>query len=520
MNDSQVKHIVIVGGGSAGWITAGRLAAQYKSDSPGGIRISLIESPDVATIGVGEGTWPSMRNTLQKIGIKESDFIINCYASFKQGSKFVGWKNGLTSDYYYHPFVSPPGYESSNLHGGWLSLNQAASFADTVSVQSHVCNAGCAPKQIATPEYAGVTNYGYHLDAAKFANMLQQHCTQVLGVAHIRDHVSAVVSADNGDISAIKTQSSGEIAGDFFIDCSGSHSLLLGQHYKIPFINKSHILFNDSALAVQVPYAQEDSPIASATISTAQQAGWIWDIALSNRRGVGYTYASSHSSDDQAAQALQAYLQLSVGKVAAEKLSFRKLAFTPGHREKFWLNNCVAIGMSAGFLEPLEASALALVELSCNMLCDELPRDREHMAILAKRYNQRFSYRWDRVVEFLKLHYVLSERGAEAYWHDNQHSQSIPENLQELLRLWRYQPPSRHDFVQNEEVFSSSSYQYVLYGMAYNTGLRDNTLTLAEADMVRRYFAENQQKKNQYIAGLPTNRELITHIKKNSVATQ
>ncbi|MCJ8274102.1 MAG: tryptophan 7-halogenase [Psychrosphaera sp.] len=457
--------------------------------------------------------------TLNKIGITETEFMQASDASFKQGSQFINWQGTKENDVYYHPFMEPEGYTHTNLHTAWRqqqSNSCSKSFADTVGVQSRICDAGLAPKQFNTPEYAAVTNYGYHLDAAKFAELLQSHCTQKLGVKHRLDHVTGVKSAANGDIAAITCKDSGDISGDLFIDCTGLASKLLGEHYQIPFIEKKHILFNDSALAVQVPYEDDNSPIASATLSTAQSAGWIWDIGLPTRRGVGYTYSSKHIDDQSAEKALKDYLAQSIGEQAADALKPRKITFKPGHREKFWHKNCVAVGLSSGFLEPLEASALALVELSASMISEQLPTDRLHMDIIAERFNDRFSYHWGRVIDFLKLHYVLSHRKDSDYWRDNQLPESIEPRLQQLLTLWQYQPPSRYDFTLNEEVFPSSSYQYVLYGMGFETQLKASAKMLNESELTTRIFNDNQLKKEQFISGLPSNRERIAALTKST----
>jgi len=513
----KIKNIVIVGGGTAGWITAGLLAVEHNANNKENINITLIESPDVKTIGVGEGTWPSMRNTLNKMGISETEFIQSCDASFKQGSQFINWQGYKQNDVYHHPFMEPDGYTRTNLHHAWCQQNNQdktknKSFADTVGVQSKVCEAGLAPKQLNTPEYAAVTNYGYHLDAGKFVTLLQKHCTQSLGVKYLQDHVERVNSADNGDIASITTKLLGDISGDLFVDCSGSKSLLLGEHFDVPFISKRHILFNDTALAAQVPYTRENKNIASTTLSTAQSAGWIWDIGLPSRRGVGYTYSSRHTDEQTARADLINYITASIGKENAEKIKVKKLSFIPGYREKFWHKNCVAIGMSAGFLEPLEASALAMIELSATMLCEELPVNSEHMEIIASRFNDRFHYRWQRTIEFLKMHYVLSQRRDTVYWRENQLHESIPERLQQLLSLWRHQPPSRYDLIQNEEIFPSASYQYVLYGMNFETKNRTNQRKIDNVNLAIDIFKNNETKLTQYLAGLPSNRDLIDQI--------
>ncbi len=510
--NKAIKNVVIVGGGTAGWLTAGIIAAEHQANSPQGIELTLIESPDISPIGVGEGTWPTMRNTLQAIGISESEFLRCCDASFKQGSQFIGWVNGQANDSYYHPFVAPQGFGQANVAGYWQKNAQQIPFAHAVSFQPHLCDRGCAPKQKQTPEFAAVANYGYHLNAAKFAMCLQQHCIENLGVKHIVDHVNQVNGAIESDIESVSTRCHGEISGDLFIDCSGSSALLLSKHYQIPFINKKDILFNDSAIAVQVPYDTGDAAIASHTLSTAQQAGWIWDIGLSTRRGVGYTYASNYLSDEAAEQTLHTYLAKNLTPETLTKLVFRKIVFSPGHREKFWHKNCVAVGMAAGFLEPLEASALALVELSAKMIAKELPADQSIMTITAERFNQRFHYRWQRIIEFLKLHYVLSQRTDSKYWLDNRLEATIPPRLQQLLSLWQYQEPSYNDFTEIEEIFPAASYQYILYGMRFTTQARATTRQYDNLNISRKSLEENQQLCQKYLAGLPSNRELIDYI--------
>lgn len=514
--NNPVKKIIIVGGGTAGWLAAGLLAAEFKhKNSP--ISITLIESPDVNTIGVGEGTWPSMRATLRKIGISETDLIRECFASFKQGSKFVGWKTGAADDIYHHPFSIPNGYAECNLAAAWQAQFADRPFAEIVSSQFVVAEQGCAPKQITTPEYAGVLNYGYHLDAGKFAGLLQKHCTTALGVTHVLDHVTQVIAAASGDIAGVDTKTTGVIAGDLFIDCSGLSCLLLGQHFGVPFVDKKHLSLNDTALAMQVPYPEQSSPIESCTVATAQSAGWTWDIGLSSRRGVGYVFSSSYISDEKAEVELRAHIAKSVGQVVADSLSSKKLSIRAGHRQEFWHRNCVAVGMSAGFIEPLEASALALVELSMNMICEEFPVDKEAMKIVAKRFNEVFSYRWDRIIDFLKLHYALTERNDSDYWRDMSAPEALPEHLRELLLLWRNRPPHRSDFIQVEEIFPSASYQYVLYGMGFNMDASRLPRASDNLPMALARIRETAEKTRKYVSGLPSNRALIDHVKEHGM---
>jgi len=507
-----VRHVVVLGGGSAGWITAGLLAAAHGATEPGRLRISLIESPDTPAIGVGEGTWPSMRETLYRIGLSEAELVRECDASFKQGSRFDGWLDGSgsASDRYYHPFSLPQGYGEADLVGAWLNEASERSFAECVSAQPQVCDAGLAPKQATTPEFAAVANYGYHFDAVKTGQLLRRHVTEKLGVQHISDEVTGVRSHPSGDIAALQTRASGEIEGDLFIDCSGMASRLLGQHFGVPLLSQQQVLFNNSALALQVPHGQAQTPLASVTIATAHAEGWTWDIGLPNRRGVGLVFSSAHTSADAAEDALRAYIQRSGGPQAKDLPAARRIAFTPGYREHFWHRNCVAVGLSAGFIEPLEASALALVELSAAMIRDELPATRADMDIVARRFNEAFAYRWSRVIDFLKLHYVLSRREDSDYWREHRRADTCPERLRELLQLWRHRAPYRGDLSRNEEVFPAASYQYVLYGMGFKPAFAKPRSAQLAAAQAR--FREAATIAKRMLSGLPRHRELIQHI--------
>lgn len=508
--NKATKTVVVVGGGNAGWLTAGRIAAKHNAKSGSGVKVILIESPKIPAIGVGEGTWPTMRATLIALGISETDFIRECDASFKQGAKFARWVDGSADDFYYHPLVLPQGFGKGDLAAHWLAKQGKAetlSFSQEVCFQEAICEQGLAPKTIRTPEFADIANYAYHLDSGRFSLFLQKHCTEKLAVSHILDEVIGINSAENGDIEAVITEHHGEVYGDLFVDCSGFSSLLLGKHYQVPFKSCSDVLFIDTALAVQLPYDKADEEIASHTISTGQEAGWIWDIGLQHRRGVGYVYSSKYSSEEQARAVLADY----VGDKFAQ-LTVRKIPIVSGHREKFWQNNCVAVGLSAGFLEPLEASALVLVELSAQMLSEQLPQSREVMDIVAKRFNETFLYRWQRIIDFLKLHYLLSKRCDNAFWCDNRKPETIPESLRELMALWQYRAPADHDFTSNNEVFPAASYQYILYGMGFNSDYSFSPQMLDDVDFATSQFAENKKKINQALTNLPTNRELLTKI--------
>ncbi|MDU0355037.1 tryptophan halogenase family protein [Paraglaciecola aquimarina] len=505
-----IKSIVIVGGGTAGWLTAGTIAAKLKQQNKQGCSITLIESPNVPIIGVGEGTWPTMRRTLKKMGIRETDFIRQCNVTFKQGAKFAKWVTGTEDDFYYHPLVLPQDFDNFNMAEYFNNQGAQQAFSPLVCPQDALCEVGKAPKLITTAEYAGVANYAYHLDAGSFSTFLQQHCVKNLMVNHVLDHVVKVNNAENGDICSLTTQQHGELKADLFVDCTGFKSLLLGENQQVPFKSCADVLFVDKALALHVPYPEKQSPIASHTISTAQSNGWIWDIGLQTRRGVGHVYSSRHTSSDNAHQELLDYVGQSVS--SPEKLSVREIDIEAGHREVFWKRNCVAVGLSAGFLEPLEASALVLVETSAEMIAEQLPVNRQTMDIVAKRFNNTFLYRWQRIIDFLKLHYMLSQRTDSQFWLDHRDPATIPDSLKELLTLWRYHVPWHDDFEHVKEVFPAASYQYVLYGMGFKTESSHLGVSNSYQEMAESLVEMNLQQTQKLLDILPSNRELLNKI--------
>lgn len=493
--DSPIRQVVIVGGGTAGWLAACLLAARLPQ-----LSVTLVESPNIPTIGVGEGTWPTMRETLAAIGIPEAEFLSECDAAFKQGSRFDGWVSGAADDSYLHPFTLPPASDLRELLAAWQQVVPEQSFAAAMTPQGAVCAAGLAPRQRAMPDYAGALNYAYHLDAGKFAALLMRHATTRLGVRHVSAEVCGTRVAANGDIAAVQLRDAGELTGDLFLDCTGQAALLIGGHCQVEWIDRSDVSFNDRALAAQVP-VELGSPIAAQTIGTAHRAGWIWDIALPTRRGIGCVYSSRFLDDTAAEVILRDYIATKVPGADAAGIQSRRLAFQTGHRARFWQGNVLAVGLSAGFIEPLEASAIVLIELSLRRLIEAFPANRAAMDPLARRFNDLFRQRWDRIVEFLKLHYVLSQR-TEPYWLAQRDPATIPERLAESLEVWRHLPPSPRDFPDFEEIFPAASQQYVLYGMGFP--LPSALPQSGSAALAR--IAEVRDRARAMQAGLPDNR--------------
>lgn len=515
-------EVLIVGGGAAGWLTAAVLSATHNLDegvlaAQPRVHVTVLESPDVPTIGVGEGTWPSMRQTLKLIGLSETEFFRCCDVSAKQGSLFVDWSE--PGSHYLHPFTLPAGWPEFNLASCWLPFAGDIAFADAVTTQYQLSRAGLAPRLPQAPDYQPVLNYGYHLNAGKFTALLQRHCQDKLGVHYVPAHLTEVVLRADGAIDQLLATPAGgadlcAYQADLYVDCTGMQSLLLGKALQTPLTSVKHILFNDRALAVQVPYPDAETPIAGNTISTAQDSGWVWDIGLPTRRGVGFVYASDYCSDDEADACLRTYLKKTAGSAQAtlsfaEQAEPRQLQFQPGYRTACWQHNCVAVGMAAGFIEPLEASALALVEWSAKTLAAALPLDPALYSLVGAKMNRTFLRHWQQIIEFLKLHYVLSKRDTP-YWRAHRDPASIPPTLQDQLQLWQQQVPQPLDFAYQDLLFPAASYQYVLYGM----GALTQTLPAKPSHQARAraLFAQNYQDLTKLQQLLPDNRQLLQQL--------
>lgn len=508
----KIKQIVILGGGTAGWLAANHLAK--KLNLPNGINVTLVESPNIPTIGVGEGTVPAMRESLKYLGIDEGDFIKRCDATFKQSIKFVNWTHDPAAhgNHYYHHLFDYPLINQFNSTPYWLNKHCQLSYAETVAVQGKICDLGLAPKMVTDPQYQGTTAYAYHLDAAKFSQMLTENAVDKLGVIHIKDDVTDVILHTDGSIKALVTQQNGNIFGDVFIDCSGFNSLLMGEKLGIDFVDKSDILFADHALAIQVPYQSVSQPIASHTISTAQQAGWIWDIGLTERRGVGHVYSSNHTSHEQAERDLRDYLGSEF-----DNINTRRIKMHIGYRAKFWHKNCVALGLSQGFVEPLEATGLLVFDATARMLAEQFPMEHAEMPLAEKRFNQRIRQTWDRVIDFIKLHYCISKRRDSAFWRDNTDPRSIPDSLQENLEYWRFKIPTEYDFHNKLSIFNLDNYLYVLYGMEFETSSQNQQFQYQDVDGYRAWLKELANYRDHLSKTLPEHRVLIDKIKKYGI---
>ncbi len=506
---NAIRDILIVGGGTAGWLTAAYLARALGTAS-GGVRVTLVESSAIGIIGVGEGTFPSIRGTLAAIGLDEARFVRECDATFKQGVKFVDWlhtPNRIPEggfDHYFHPFNAPSQRAGApDLLPYWLLGGAPGrAFADAVSMQKRVADASRAPKRAGDGDWLGPMNYAYHFDAGKFATLLATHAKS-LGVAHVVATVDRTELADDGRIESVVTRERGAIRADLFVDCTGFRAALIGQALGARTTPVDDVLFVDRALALQVPYAEADAPIPSFTISTAHEAGWTWDIGLHRRRGIGYVYSSRHTDDARAEAVLRRYIG-----PAADGLAPRALTLETGYRKTPWIGNCVAVGLSAGFLEPLESSGIGLIETAAYLIAHLFPADGD-MAPVARQFNEMMTARFERIVDFLKLHYALTRRTDTAFWRDNADPSTWTPALRDKLAMWRSRPPHRLDFVVDLEMYPPSSWQYVLYGMGYPTDLSASRAAWPRMAQAQQEFAMIAQVAQRAVADLPGHRTLV-----------
>lgn len=506
-----IKNVLIVGGGTAGWLTAAFLARTLGAGAPEGVRITLVESADIGIIGVGEATFPSIRGTLAAIGIDEARFVKESNATFKQGIKYVDWvrpPGASGADHYFHPFSQPsqrPG--GPELLPYWLlgAAGDGAAFAEAATMQKRIADASHAPKRASDGDFLGPMNYAYHFDAGRFAALLATHAKS-LGVVHVVATVDRAELDAEGAIAAVVTREAGALSADLYIDCTGFRAALIEGALGSPLRAMNDVLFADRALALQVPYPRPDTPIASYTIATAQEAGWTWDIGLQERRGVGYVYSSRHSDDARAEEVLRRHIG-----PASETLSPRLLKLRVGYRETQWVKNCVSVGLSGGFIEPLESSGIGLIETAAYLIGYLFPFDGD-TAPVARVFNDLMRQRYQRIFDFVKMHYCLTQRTDTRFWIDNADARSVPDSLRERLAMWRCRPPHRMDFVTDVEMYPPSSWQYVLYGMEYATDLGAARAAYPRFEDARREFAMIRQVSQHALADLPPHRALVEQL--------
>jgi len=429
MNTRKINRIAIIGGGSAGWMAAAALSNTLQ----GSCRITLVESDQIGTVGVGEATIPPIKIFNQKLGIDENEFIRQTQGTFKLGIQFVNWAR--QGHRYFHPFGQfGAEFDVVPLHHHWLKARSQgdSTSLDEYSMAWYAAQYGKFNRPTKDPALVQSTyDYAYHFDAGLYAKYLRKYAEK-RGVIRREGRVTDVeLNSNNGFIDKVKLEDGQEVPADLFIDCSGFQGLLIEGALKTGYEDWSRWLPCDRAVAVPCEAAAMHSAKALApyTCSTAREAGWQWRIPLQHRTGNGYVYCSQYISDDEASATVLDNLD---GKPLAEP---RLLRFTTGRRKHFWSRNCVAIGLAAGFMEPLESTSLHLIQTGISRLLALFP-DRDFDPLAIEEYNRLTQLEYETVRDFLILHYHANERDDSPLWRECA-AMSIPTSLKYKLDHFR-----------------------------------------------------------------------------------
>jgi hypothetical protein len=420
-----MKSIVILGGGTAGWITANLMATNLAGK---GFDITLVESPNIGIIGVGEGSTPPLKTFLDIIGVEEADWMARCDATYKVGITFRSWSTKPGYDEYFHPFLSQPDEFSvpAFFHNSFLRRQgvDLDGHPSQFFLEWYLALQRQAP--VAPPNFPFEMKYGYHFNSGLLGEFLQDWDAQK-GVKYRQATVNEVVLDDRGYIDYLKTDSEDTIKADFYVDSTGFRSQLLQQALGVPFESCEDVLFNDSAVVFATEPDENPEP---QTVSTALKYGWAWKIPLTSRFGNGYVYSSKYVDDDAAEMEFREHLGLVDADVEA-----RKLKFKVGRVREHWVNNCLGVGLSQGFIEPLEATALDMVQETVVRFLESFVKG-DFTDQYRDEFNDRISKRFDAVRDYIVCHYRINTRTDTDYWRDAGTNEKISPSLREILTAW------------------------------------------------------------------------------------
>ena len=490
----RVRSILIVGGGTAGWMAAALLARRFERQP---VAITVIESPDISTVGVGEATVPAIRDFHRDIGLDDLDVMRATEGTAKLGIEFDGWlRPGHT---FFHPFAL---YGSRSrgvpFHQYWLRLRTAgdAHALDEYNLGTHLARAGLfmPPPEKPSTDF-GVFDWALHFDAGLYAHVLRRLAIG-LGVRHVEAHVVDVaLDGETGFVRAVETREAGTIPADLFIDCSGFRGLLIAGALGEGYEDWSDLLPCDRAVAIPCTHG---GPLSPFTRSTALSAGWKWRIPLQHRVGNGYVYSSRHISDDEAVATLRDRLE---GEPLAEP---NLLRFTTGHRTRFWHKNVVALGLAAGFMEPLESTSIVLIQTGIERLIELFPT-RRCDPVISDEYNRKASLEWERVRDFLLLHYWANRREGEPMW-DAARAATLPETLARKINLFT----ARGAFVRYEwESFQDPSWLSLYDGFDLLPATYDPLADYFGEDDLRRALARMREAIGKAAASARPHKDFI-----------
>ncbi|MFL6624995.1 MAG: tryptophan halogenase family protein [Vitreoscilla sp.] len=497
MGDKSLRRIVIVGGGTAGWMAAAPLVRMLGRGTGAPCEIMLVESPEIGSIGVGEATLPPIRAYNRSLGIDEADFVRRTQATFKLGIEFRDW--GRLGHRFFHGFgdFGPPvENRSSFMH--WLRLARGGgmpSYEEWSTATAMARANRFTPPRGDVPSAANAYSHAYHFDAGLYAAYLRDHAMRNGAQRVAGTVVDVELRAADGFIAALKLADGRRIDGDLFIDCSGFRGLLIEGALHAGYEDWSDLLPCDSALAVPSARAGALTPY---TMSTAKAAGWQWRIPLQHRTGNGHVYCSRFTNDEEAARVLLEGLDTpALGDP-------RLLRFSTGRRRSAWVRNCVALGLAAGFVEPLESTSIQLIMDGVGRLIENFP-DRDFAPHLAAEYNRRIAFQYESIRDFIVMHYKLTARDDSAFWRHCA-AMPIPDSLRHQIELFR---SAGRVAIIDRDGFAEPSFISILYGLGVEPQAWDPFIDRIDEPALRAHFARLHGAIAGTVAAMPDHADYI-----------
>lgn len=506
----RIEHVVIVGGGTAGWLSAVVLNRMLGRE--GGCTVTLVESSDIGTIGVGEATLPTLRRTLALCGIDETEWMVRCNASFKLAIRFVNWTGLPRRPVYWHPFGSLPAPGGLSLTQHWLARHlrgDPTPLDEACAPALAACHARRAARRGDEPAYSGPLTYAYHLDAGLFADYLKE-LGKARGVRHVVDEVTGVSLDGRGFVRALHTARQGDLTGDLFIDCSGFRGLLVNEALGEPFVSYGDALLCDRAVALPLPTDDAAQGIRPYTTATALGAGWVWNTPLFGRSGNGYVYSSAFLTPEEAEREFRAHLGPQSAGVQARHLKMRV-----GRTRNPWVKNCVAIGLAGGFIEPLESTGIWFIELGLYNLLLNFP-DRRFAPGVTSEYNRLMARYYEHVRDFIVLHYCLTRRRDTPFWRANADHARLPDSLRARLDLWREMLPNGQK-LDGWGLFKDASHAYILAGLGHLPDHPLPLLTPADGRAAESTFEELRREAGRMCDVLPDHYQYLLGLRGGEV---
>lgn len=517
----MAKSVVVVGGGTAGWMTASYLRAAFGDR----VDVTLVESKNVSSIGVGEATFSTVRHFFDYLGLDEREWMPECQATYKLAIRFENWRE--KGKHFYHPFERLRVVDGFPLTDWWLHTKPGDRFDKDCFLIASLCDAKSSPRYLdgdlfeqdfaedggdgrtfrtTLTEQSTQFPYAYHFDATLLAKYLTKYSTD-RGVRHVLDDVLDVCLDERGWISHVVTKEHGELHGDLFVDCTGFRGMLLNQALSEPFQSYQDTLPNDSAVALRVPVDMAERGLRPCTTATAQDAGWIWTIPLFGRIGTGYVYASDYTTPEEAERTLREF----VGPEAAD-LEANHIRMRIGRSERSWVNNCVAVGLSSGFVEPLESTGIFFIQNAIEQLVKHFPGAGEaDWSTLRRSYNRQVGHVMDGVREFLVLHYYAAARDDNQYWKDTK-TRPLPDGLAERIEQWQAKLPDTESVFPYYHGFEPYSYTAMLLGLGGVPVQAPPTLALFDDSAATKELQLVRDQAEQLVSRLPSQYEYFAHL--------